>query len=243
MQRKSFVITAALVLGLTLGVVFGPALRGSSASAQTGSGQSQTTSPVDSLRNLFLDKLAAALNIQRPALDSAIQSAGNSTADEALAQGLLTQPQADHLRGHLQNGDFGPFFGGRGGRGGRLGGPGLPGVREAMLDAAAQTLNITRDQLIAELRSGQTLAQVATAHGSTEQSVITAALAAARTQLDQAVAAGTLTEAQADEAYARLEQAGTLPLGKGGRGHRGWQGAPGAPATPSAPTATPSAEA
>lgn len=242
MQRRSLVITAALVLGLALGVVIGPSLRGSSANAQTGSGQSQTT-PVDSLRNLFLDKLAAALNIQRPALDSAIQSAGNSTADEGVAQGLLTQPQADHLKEHLQNGDFGPFFGGRGGRGGRLGGPGLPGVREAMLDAASQTLNITRDQLIAELRSGQTLAQVATAHGSTEQAVTTAALAAARTQLDQAVTAGTLTQAQADEAYTRLEQAGMLPLGKGGRGHRGWEGAPVNPQAPAAPTVTPSSEA
>ncbi len=44
MQRKSIIITAALVAGLALGIIVGPTLRGSVASAQTQAyGQIQTT--------------------------------------------------------------------------------------------------------------------------------------------------------------------------------------------------------
>ena len=235
MQRRSFVITAAVVVGLALGIVFGPSLRGPSASAQAQPPtQTPAASPGDTLRNLFLDRLAAALNIQRSALDSAITSAGTSTADAAVQQGTLTQAQADALKARIQAGDLGALWHGHGGR---LGGPHLPGVKQAMLDAAARTLNITTDELTTQLRSGQTLAQLAQAHGTTEQAVTDAALAAARTQLDQAVANGTLTQAQADAIYADLQQKGSQLLNRAGRGHHRGRGWPGAPATPDAPTA------
>jgi len=102
----------------------------------------------------------------------------------------------------------------------------VPGVRQAMLEAAAQALGITADELQTELRNGQTLAQLAQANNTTEQAVIDAALAAAKAQLDQAVAAGTITQAQADAAYAGLEAKGAnlLSGGRGGRGGR--QGEP-----------------
>jgi len=95
-----------------------------------------------------------------------------------------------------------------------------------MLEAAAQALGITADELQTELRNGQTLAQLAQANNTTEQAVIDAALAAAKAQLDQAVAAGTITQAQADAAYAGLEAKGAnlLSGGRGGRGGR--QGEP-----------------
>ena len=232
MQRRSFVIMAALVTGLALGVIFGPSARGSIASAQTDPpAQGQAQSTFDSLRNAFLDKLAAALNIQRSALDTAIVSAGTGTIDEAVQQGTLTQEQADALRPRIQSGDAGPLFGGhRGFRGKRD----TAGVKQAMFDAAAQALGITTDELRTQLHSGQTLAQLAQARNTTEQAVTTAALAAAKTQLDQAVANGSLTQAQAGEIYARLQQEG-LQLGRGGGGRRGGHAGPGAPA----PAATP----
>ncbi len=238
MQRRSFVIMAAVVAGLALGMILGPALRGSSASAQTQPPTpTQPSSPGGTLRNLFLDKLAAALNIQRSALDSAITSAGTSTADTAVQQGTLTQAQADALKARIQAGDLGALWGGRGGK---LGGTRLPGVKQAMLDAAARTLTITSDELVAQLRSGQTLAQLVQAHGTTEQAVTSAALAAARTQLDQAVANGTVTQAQADAIYAQLQQRGSQLLNRGGHRH-GDRGRPDAPATPQAPATAPGA--
>lgn len=248
MQRKSLVTMVALVAGLLLGVVFGPTLRGASVSAQTtppaaspapsaspSAAPSGASSTGNTLRSLFLDKLAAALNIQRSQLDSAITSAGTSTADEAVQQGTLTQAQADGLKARIQAGDLGALWGGRGGK---FGGPRLQGVGQAMFDAAAQTLGITTDELRTQLRSGQTLAQIAQAQGKTEQEVTAAALAAAKTQLDQAVANGTLTQAQADEAYARLQQQGAQLLNHAGRG-RGHHGGPRVPTTPEAsPSAT-----
>lgn len=223
MQRKSYIVTAALVAGLALGIVVGPQVRGTNVSAQTPSPtpSAQSVVPSNTLWNSFLDKLAAALNIQRSALDSAIVSAGTSTADEAVQQGTLTQEQADQLKSRIQAGDIGSLF--RGGRGGGRGGAHLGGVKQAMLDAAAQTLNLTTEELRTQLRSGQTLAAIAQANNSTEQAVVTAALAAAKTQLDQAVANSTLTQAQADQIYAELQQQGAQiftgrgPGGPGGR--------------------------
>src|SRR5919109_3097484 len=136
MRRKSIVIMAAVAAGLALRIIFGPAV-GGSASAQTQPpAQTQPLGPGETLRNLFLDKLAAALNIQRSALDSAITSAGTSTADEAVQQGTLTQAQADALKARIQAGDLGALWGGHGGFEVERQ---LGGVQEAILDAAAQT--------------------------------------------------------------------------------------------------------
>jgi hypothetical protein len=235
MQRKSIIIAAALVAGLMLGIIAGPTLRASVASAQAQPpGQAQTAAPSSTLWNQFLDKLAAALNIQRSALDSAITSAGTSTADQALQQGTLTQAQADALKARIQAGDLGALLGGRGGPGGHQ----LDGVKQAMLDAAAKALNITTAELQTQLRSGQTLAQLAQAHSTTEQAVTSAALAAAKTQLDQAVSSGSLTQAQADAFYAQLQQQGANLLAPHGRGPRG-SGGQSTPANPQAPPAAP----
>jgi ribosomal protein S20 len=254
MQRKSFLVVAALAAGIAFGVVFGPSIRGTPASAQTqpptptpAQTQPQQGTAANSLRNTFLDKLAAALNIQRSALDSAIVSAGSSTLDEAVQQGKLTQAQADALKARLQSGDLGALPGGPGHFGGKPDGNfgGLRtfgGVQQAMVNAAAKALNMTTQELMTDLRNGQTLAQLAQAHGTTEQAVTDAALAAAKTQLDQAVSKGTLTQAQADAIYARLQQAGTQLLAPHGRGFNGggrqWQRGPKAPQTPTTTSQT-----
>ncbi len=256
MQRKSFVTTAALAGGLALGLVLGPAVA-DNASAQTASPSASATasasasadasmaastvSPMDTLRSLFLDNVAEALSIDRTALDCAITTAASSTTDEAVANGTLTQEQADALEARIQSGNFG--FGGRGGHGGF--GVRVDGVKDAIVTAAAQTLNLTEDELQTQLRSGQTLAQIAQAQGTTEQAVIDAALAAAKIQLDEAVAAGTVTQAQADAAYAQLQERGSDLL-FGGRGgpdggyhERDGETMPTTPdASPSASTAT-----
>ena len=102
MRRKTLVTSVALILGLALGTAFGPSLRASIASAQTvPPGQAQQ-STATSLRTLFLDKLAAALNIPRATLDTAITTAGTQTADSAVQQGTLTQAQADALKQRVQ---------------------------------------------------------------------------------------------------------------------------------------------
>ncbi|MBA3943086.1 MAG: hypothetical protein H0X37_00820 [Herpetosiphonaceae bacterium] len=238
MQRRTIVTTAAVLVGLAVGLVLSPTVRTTIANAQT---TTQTTGTKTDFRSIFLDKLAAALHIQRPALDSAVKDASSGTVDEAVKQGKLTQAQADKMKAAIQSGNFNGFWGGRGGmRGGMAGGQAMFGVEQAMLNAAAKTLNLTPQAFMQQLRSGQTLAQLAQAHNTTEQAVTNAALAAAKTQLDTAVANKTLTQAQADAFYAKLQQAGTNLLNHQGRGFgRPNRSAPGTPATPQAPSTTP----
>lgn len=235
MQRKSFVTSAVLGAGLALGLVFGPAIAdnasaqtpspsvsaraSASTSADAASTASTAVSPMDMLRSLFLDNVAEALGIDRTALDSAITTAASSTAADAVANGTLTQTQANALEVRIQSGEWG-FGSGRGGPGGFPGGVRIPGVRDAIVAAAAQTLNLTENELHTQLHDGQTLAQLAQVQGTTEQAVIDAALAAAKTELDTAVANGTVTQAQADAAYAQLQERGADLL-SGGRGRGG----------------------
>ena len=72
------------------------------------------------------------------------------------------------------------------------------------LDAAADYLGLTETQLRSELQGGKTLAQVAQAHGKTANGLIDALVANAKTRLDQAVAAGRLTQSQANEILSGL---------------------------------------
>jgi hypothetical protein len=153
--------------------------------------------------------------------------------DQALAQGTLSQAQADELKARIAAGDVGALWGGRGGRGG----PQVAGLQNAMLAAAAQKLNMTAAELETQFESGQTLAQLAQAHNTTEQAVIDTALAAAKTKLAEAVTAGTLTQAQADAKLAQLQAAGANILRYGGHGPHG-----DAPSNPVTPQAVPSTQ-
>lgn len=236
MRRPTIGMIIAMAFGLALGVFFAPALRGSVANAQTTTPpQTQPQAAGTSLKSLFLDQLAAVLNIQRSALDSAIVTAGARTADTAVQQGTLTQAQADALKARIQAGDLGALLSDHGDRGGR---GEIGNVKQAMLDAAAKALGITTAELQTQLRGGQTLAQLAQAHNTTEQAVVNAALAAAKTQLDQNVASGTLTQAQADTIYSQLQQQGANLFTSRGPGHGG-RGRPASPTAPQAPTAAP----
>lgn len=140
--------------------------------------------------------------------------------------GTLTQAQADKVIAALEA--AGPMGGGRGG-------PGMG--RGAHLDAAAAVIGITTDELQTALQSGQTLAEVAVANGSTAQAVIDALVAEMQAHLADEVAAGEHTQ---DEADARIAEATTritdmvnngapaggpgMGGGHGGRGHHGHDG-------------------
>ena len=68
-----------------------------------------------------------------------------------------------------------------------------------MLPTIAGVIGIPEADLVAALRSGQSLAQIATAHNVDPQKVIDALVAAASGKLDAAVAAGILTQSEEDE--------------------------------------------
>ena len=81
----------------------------------------------------------------------------------------------------------------------------LHGKRAVVLRAAATYIGITPRALVAELRTGKSLAQVATANGKTVAGLKQAILAAVDARLSRAVAAGRITAEQKSRRLARLE--------------------------------------
>src|SRR5205085_4510337 len=86
------------------------------------------------------------------------------------------------------------FFGGPGGPGGPHGGGGA--LTSDVLTPAAAYLGVSLSTLQSDLKGGKTLAQEATAKGKTTEGLVTALVAAEKTVLDSANAAGWITDAQ-----------------------------------------------
>ena len=78
------------------------------------------------------------------------------------------------------------------------------GGRGAIRNAVAGYLGLTKQQLGVDLRSGETLAQIATAQGASVGGLEPAILAAVNSRLDQAVAAGKLTSQREQLILSRL---------------------------------------
>lgn len=137
--------------------------------------------------------------------------------------------------------DTGPGPGGRGGRGGGV------GRVEAVTDmsVAAATIGITEADLTTAVNGGQSIAAVATAHNVDPQKVIDAYVADENAEIDAAVKAGTLTQAQADTEKANVPaRGGAIVNGTGGAGGPGGHGGRGGAPRGTAPnSATPNASA
>jgi uncharacterized protein YidB (DUF937 family) len=122
---------------------------------------------------------------------------------------------------------------------------------EAVSDTsvAAQAIGISEADLQTALSNGQTMAQVAQAHGVDVQKVIDALVADANDEIATALKNGTITQAQADAEKARVTQRvtaqvdGTFNRGRGdhGAGRPNDNDADGGGSSGSSPTATPSA--
>jgi polyhydroxyalkanoate synthesis regulator phasin len=95
----------------------------------------------------------------------------------------------------------------------------------------AGVLGVSADQLKADLKAGQSLSDVAKANGKSDQDVIDGVTAAVKARLDAQVAAGTLTQAQADalleRATVRIERVITVPMPADARRPLGRPGADG----------------
>jgi hypothetical protein len=80
--------------------------------------------------------------------------------------------------------------------------PGAAGL----LKAAAEYIGVSRAELVKQARGGQTLAQIAVAHGKTVDGLKAALRSALKARLDARVAAGKITAAQADARLTRGER-------------------------------------
>lgn len=127
----------------------------------------------------------------------------------AVTAGRLSQGEADRVTASLEehvtelvNSNIAPRVGPGRGFGFGFGHERLFGG----LDAAASYLGITEAQLRKELMSGKTLADVAEAKGKSVDGLVDALTADAKKRLEDAVAAGRVTKADADAALAEMKQ-------------------------------------
>lgn len=99
-----------------------------------------------------------------------------------------------------------------------------------VMDAAAEYIGISEAALAAERHDGKSLAQVATAHGKSVTGLEAALVTAFEANLDKAVGAGRITQAQATQILAGFKaHASTMvqrtavgPAGMRGGGHCRW---------------------
>ena len=195
----------------------------------------------------FLDRVAQKLGIDTPKLQQAIKDAGTDDLNQKVANGDLTQKQADRLQQGLNdrvdNGNFG-FGRGPGMRGGKgfAFGFGFGGILGEESQKLADFLGITTDQLKTELSAdGATLAKVAEAHNKTRDQLKTFITGEAKTQLDQAVKDQKLTQKQEDNILSTLDAHVDQLIDGTFFGHFKFKGgmlphpAPDAPANPNTP--------
>ena len=111
----------------------------------------------------------------------------------------------------------GQQFGERGERGDRQGPRGnRPGERAGqLLQTVADALGLAREDIMAQLQDGATLAEVITSNGGTVDAVVSAILTQAETHLSEAVAEGRITQEQADERLAEMSERVTDAINNG----------------------------
>jgi hypothetical protein len=189
-------------------------------------GTTSTAAKVMDYSKVFVQKLAGTLGVDQTKLEAAMKTAGNATVDDALSKQEITKAQADAMKARVQAGEYNFFSRGPGGKdgrgpdgggsrdggrdGGRNGGPNGDHMTggPALMDATAKALGLTSEELRTQVQSGKTITEIATAKKVDVKTVQAAVLAAYKTQLDAAVKAGKLTQAQADE---RLKAAQANP--------------------------------
>jgi predicted DNA-binding protein YlxM (UPF0122 family) len=190
-----------------------------------------------------LGEVAEAQGVDTQAIVDAVHAQVQEMLQEAVESGRLTQDQADRILERLEEFDgesllglgmpFGPGSGMRGDFGIGRGWWGL--------DAAAEVLGMDTDDLMAELRDGKTLAEIAEEKGVDLQAVKDAMTAQMEQKLQEAEEEGSLSPECAECARQRLGECeeewlerpeGSFGFGMRGGRHGGssWFFGPGGPA-------------
>jgi len=235
-MRRTTAAAAAAALGLAAlgGVGVGSALM------TTAVAESATESPATEPGT---DDSEESTDTEEAAADDAARLADRTdriteALTDLVAEGTITQEQADAVASTLASSEALRGPGGKGHGGGH--GPGGPHgfgafggfggfggfeILQEGLATAAEALGITEDDLRNQLEDGDTLGEIADNADVDRAEFVDALTGFAEEQLAERVTAGDLTQEQADEIGARLEERITESLDRspmGGRGgHRG----------------------
>jgi len=149
-------------------------------------------------------EIAEAQGVDMANVEEAMRAAGDQLIDQAVADGLLTQEQADTIRQRWGDiGDRGPL--GRLGLFPFFGNDQAEAYRERTQEALANALGLSVEEPDAARDEGKSLLEIAEAQGVDMADVQDALKTAGQERLDQAVADGTLTQEQADSIRQHME--------------------------------------
>lgn len=135
-------------------------------------------------------EVAEANGVDRQTVIDALVAAGNEQLDELRATlpermaELVDRTLPERGEGHGRRGRLGHFDG----------------------EVAAQALGLTPDELREQLRSGKSLAEIATDQGVDRQTLIDTLVASATQKVNEAVENGKITQERADEIIANLPE-------------------------------------
>lgn len=222
----SLALAGGGVAGALLGV---PGTSGAQETTTDAPAAADDARPARGPHGPHLEAAAEALGLTGEELRAELED-GSTIAEVAADRGVdvntvidaVVSSATDHLRERIT-----AIVNGEARLGGRGHGPGRPvGARlSARLGTVAEALGVTGDELRDELRDGQTIAEVAEAHGADVQTAIDALVAEASARIDEKVAEGDLTEEQATEMKAELtERITAMVNGEGGRFRSGRRG-------------------
>ena len=170
----------------------------------------------------FHDYFVKAIGKSSKDVDAAFATALGQTLADQVKAGTLTQAQADAIKQHSSTQALcGPGF-----FGGERGGAGGPGDHMSFKgpDAIAQALGITPAELQADFAKGMTIHQIADSKGISQTQFTTALQAAQKAELDAAVKAGKISQAQADKMLQGLTTGLSGALWDSNGAHRGGRG-------------------
>lgn len=234
------IVGALLVSGAAVAITAHAAGVGLSPSAAATPSPSSKAANRQADCQAFLGYFAKNLNTTTDKVTKAYQAALASTLADAVKNGQLTQAQADKLKAAAASGQpcqgldgFPP----KGAPGDRPPGGQPPAGAMDVQAAIAKALNLTPAQLKADFMNGQTVQQIAGAAGISEQAFEASVVASLTANLDAALKAGTITQAQHDAMIQRLPQTAKAFWSSSRPGAGGGLGGPHGPKpTPSAST-------
>jgi predicted DNA-binding protein (UPF0251 family) len=179
---------------------------------------SRVLSPDDESKAV-IDDAAAQLGVQPQELSDALKQALKNRIDEAVDAGRLTEEQGNELKERIDSDEYpllfghgglgiGPGFGGRGGFGPHDGFRSFRGGFRGhfdFLEPAAAYLGMSEAELWEALQD-KNLAEIAKEKGKSVDGLVQAIVNAQEKAIDEAVADGRITKAQASEIKSKLAE-------------------------------------
>ena len=197
--------SALLLLCILFGAFFAGPLIASARSSQTGATASSTPTGTNPYCQQYLQDLANRLGVSVSTLQQDKLGAAEDVLAQLVKDGKLTQNQANQIKQRLES-HKACSGNGRGlwGRGVEI--QALKQYLPSVTTQLAQGLHMTVDQLGAQLQSGKSLSDIATAQGVSSSQLQTLVTSTFQSTVNKAVSDGNLTQQQATNITQMLQK-------------------------------------